>query len=334
MVKKALPGHISPSYLIALFVIAGLFGCNTPESNKEQKKSVAEERSMPDFNADSAYAFTKAQVDFGPRVPGTPSHQKCGDYLTAKLRLYGFEVVEQNAPITTYDHKRFTLRNIIGSYNPSLGNRVLLLAHWDTRPFASRDSVDKQKPADGANDGASGVAVLLEIARQVHLNKPEIGLDIFFDDLEDYGQEENSGFPEKEDTWCLGTQYWAAHPHKPNYTASYGILLDMVGGENPLYSKEGHSVRQAPFITDRIWNTAARLGYGDNFVDKMGPEITDDHTYINKILQIPTADIIALDPNTGRFPFYHHCHSDNMKNVSRYSLEMTGKVLVETIFSK
>ena len=284
----------------------------------------------PRFNKDSAYQFIKQQVDFGPRVPGTAAHGKCADYLAGKLKSYGLEVQIQNANVTTYDGKKFNLKNIIGSYNPGNNNRILLLAHWDTRPWADNDSQNKDKPNDGADDGASGVAVILEIVRQLSIAKPDIGIDVLFDDLEDYGKENDIN----NSTWCLGTQYWAKNPHIPGYKAKYGILLDMVGSKNAAFPQEGYSLKFAPYLVKRIWNKAARLGYSGYFTFQDVPPITDDHFYINTIANIPCVDIINMNPLTGQFGSHHHRHTDNMDNIDKNTLDMVGQTVLEVLWEE
>jgi glutaminyl-peptide cyclotransferase len=328
MAKTEVPGRTSLKLLGGFLSLVLIFtACDSRKSS--EKKTDQPEKKIPSFNADSAFHFVKTQVGFGPRVPGTEAHRKFGDFLVAKLKSYGMEVVEQKAPMKTYDGKTHTLRNIIGSFRPELGNRVLLIAHYDTRPFADNDSINKDKPADGADDGGSGVAVLLEVARQLYLNRPDIGVDFLFNDLEDYGQTRGN-----ENTWCLGAQYWARNPHKEGYNASFGIVVDIVGGLDPNFPREGNSEKYAPHILNKVWNIAAMLGYSNYFSNARGPEITDDHVYINSIANIPTIDIISLNPKTGAFAPTHHRHSDNLENISRNSLQMVGQVILHTLYSQ
>jgi hypothetical protein len=284
----------------------------------------------PQFNEDSAYAFVQAQVDFGPRVPGTASHTKCAEYLFKKLSGYGWNVQIQNGLVTTYDGKKFNLKNIIASWHPETVNRILLMAHWDTRPFADRDTFNTNKPIDGADDGASGVAVLLEIARQFSISKPNLGVDILFDDLEDYGKNNDNG----ENTWALGTQYWAKNPHKPGYVARYGILLDMVGARNATFPREGLSLKYAPYIVKKIWNKAAHLGYSNFFIFQDTKEITDDHYYIITYANIPCVDIVNMNPVTDDFASHHHRHSDNMNVIDKKTLKAVGQTVLEVLWEE
>lgn len=284
----------------------------------------------PDFNADSAYAFIKAQVDLGPRVPGTPAHTKCANMLAAQLRSYGFEVIVPTGQIVkTYDNKQFALKNIIASFNPDAQNRILICAHWDTRPIAEADAKFKDKPGDGANDGASGTGVAMEIARLVSKTKPTIGLDIIYFDLEDYGQ--NGG---EETTWCLGSQYWSEHLHKPGYYAKFGILLDMVGGPKATFIQEGVSMEKAPAIVEKVWKTANELGYGNHFIPQTRHFIgADDHVWVNAA-GIPCIDIIEYNQSNNGFPTYHHTHQDNMEAIDKVTLKAVGQTLLEVIYKE
>ncbi|MES2836253.1 MAG: M28 family peptidase [Bacteroidota bacterium] len=320
-------------------VVATLFfvACSNDSATKQnvEENILTEEKKVlvatPQFNADSAYAFIKKQVDFGPRVPGTKNHQQCADYLTAKLKNYGAEVMVQNGKVNTYDKKTFDLKNIIASFNPNQPNRILLCAHWDTRHIADRDNSKKEQPIDGANDGASGVGVLLEIARLLQEQKSTLGIDIILFDLEDYGEprESDAGM---EDSWCLGSQYWAKNKHKANYSAQYGILLDMVGAKDATFLMETSSDYYASWVNKKMWDNAIRLGYSNYFVyDKFGP-ITDDHLYINQFAKIPTIDIIQWDKNRSDFGSYHHTHKDNMSVIDKNTLKAVGQSVVETIY--
>ena len=176
---------------------------------------------------------------------------------------------------------------------------------------------------------------MLEIARLLSKNEPKIGVDIIFLDAEDYGQPQNSTYPQQEDTWALGTQYWAKNPHKPGYYAKYGILLDMVGAKGANFLHEGYSMKYAPDVVRKVWATAQRLGYASFFIDKESSTVTDDHYYVNTISGIPTIDIIHYDntSGTGFFPYWH-THNDNMDNISKETLKAVGQTLLTVVFEE
>ena len=235
-----------------------------------------------------------------------------------------------------YDGTTLNCKNIIASFNPKSATRVLLCAHWDTRPYADNDpdSAYHRTPIDGANDGASGVGVLLEIARQLKISPPAIGVDILLLDGEDYGAPQDAGFLGTDD-WALGSQYWSRYPHTPAYGARYGILLDMVGAENAVFTMEGTSMYYAPDVMQKVWNVAAAIGYSDYFSTERTNGITDDHLYINQLRQIPTIDIIQHDPSTNS-GFYQHWHTmnDNMKGISKSTLMAVGQTVLTVVRSE
>jgi hypothetical protein len=292
----------------------------------------------PDFNADSAYRFVDKQVAFGPRVPNTRQHIACGDYLVAELKRFGADVQEQKMVVTAYDGTKLNARNIIGSYRLDNKNRVLLFAHWDTRPYSDHDpdSDNYRKPVPGANDAASGVGVLLEVARVIQSQAPETGVDIIFFDAEDYGMPE---FAEKSviegNTWCLGSRYWAENPHAPGYKAKFGILLDMVGADGATFYKEEGSRIHARNIVEKVWSTAGQLNYGAFFKGEHIGGIIDDHVPVNEIRRIPSIDIIDYRPNT-EHGFFHswHTRKDDMSNISKKTLGVVGQTVLEVIYKE
>ena len=317
-----------------LIFLITIISCNSKQDKVTIKKSKIKIE-VPNFNSDSAYFFVERQVSFGPRVISSKAWDKCSKYLTNKLESYGAKVIVQQAPITTYDQKKHTLRNIIGSYSPEKNNRIALFAHWDSRHVADYDTINTSQPILGANDGGSGVGVLLEIARNINLKNPKIGVDIIFFDAEDYGQPENSKFPTMNDSWCLGSQYWSKNPHKQNYFAKYGILLDMVGGKDAEFWQEGISSYYASNIIKKVWDIAHNIGYSNFFVYKKSPQIMDDHYYVNTITGIPTIDIIEYDPfSKTNFNKHWHTHADNMNNVDRETLKAVGQTVMSVIYSE
>ena len=320
-------------YLIILTAIFFITSCTENKKIEVKKKNKPNYVLPPSFNADSAYFFVKKQVDFGPRVLSSLEWKSCSDWLVKKLKNYTENVIVQNAPVVTYDNKKHTIRNIIASFHPMKKNRIMLCAHWDSRHIADHDSVNKNKPILGANDGGSGVGVLLEIARQINLKKPNIGVDIILFDAEDYGQPENSKLPQMRDSWCLGSQYWSKNPHEKNYFARYGILLDMVGGKNATFGYEQISRYYALNIIQKVWKKAHQLGYGKYFVFENTPQILDDHYYVNMISGIPTINIIEYDPSTKHnFNKHWHTHQDDMRNISKETLKAVGQTVIEIIY--
>ncbi|MDL2308753.1 M28 family peptidase [Bacteroidales bacterium OttesenSCG-928-B11] len=287
------------------------------------------------FDADSAFAYVKAQTDFGPRTPESEAHEACANFLMTKLTQFCDTAIVQPFVAKTYDGKRFNSQNIIGSFAPEKENRILLGAHWDSRHIADMDSDPEKRnlPIDGANDGASGVGVLIELARQLQINSPEIGIDIIFFDAEDYGTP--SGENIDGDWWCLGSQHWTTHPHRENYRADYGILLDMVGATDAKFSHEGFSIFYASQILSKVWGTANRLGYGNYFINQRANPITDDHYYVNKLAHIPMINIVHQDKNTGTGFFPHwHTQNDNIHIIDKNTLQAVGKVLLEVIYGE
>lgn len=322
--------------LIVVLVAGILLSCGGKNEKKEEKQSKRFIK-VPVFNSDSAYQFVAKQVAFGPRIPNSPSHRKAGDYFIAKFREYKAVTSIQEFDATSFDGQKLFLRNIIASYFPEKTKRILLAAHWDTRPFADKDLQQPSAKFDGANDGGSGVGVLLEVARALASNAPpDVGVDIILFDGEDWGETETvvrSRPPQGLDSWwCLGSQYWSKHPHKPHYSAYYGILLDMVGAKGAHFFQEGHSLEFAPKIVEKIWSTASRLGYSSIFVRQKEAPITDDHLYINGMARIPTADIVHFDPVLGYFGDFHHSKKDNLSLISKETLDAVGTVLLNVVY--
>lgn len=317
-------------FIVMLFTTA----CRQPSSSSSQTQAPSHVVDVPDFNADSAFAYVERQVAFGPRVPNTPAHRNAAEYLATELRRHGAQVVLQDFRVRAYDGTMLDACNIIASYSSEKKDRVLLFAHWDTRPYADNDPQQKNHrlPIDGANDGASGVAVLLETARQIHARSPRIGIDIIFFDVEDYGRPYFSDRPEQGDSWALGSQYWARRPHNPAYRARYGILLDMVGGKNCRFPREGVSMQQAPGIVDKVWKAAQSLGYGDYFVDERGGYINDDHVYVGR--RVPSIDIIAYDESQGGFVPQWHTLDDTLENIDKGTLKAVGQTLLWVIYNE
>lgn len=311
-------------------------GQSKGSANTDEQVVVTKSSDTPDFQADSAYVYVEKQVNFGPRVPNTPEHKACADYLAGELKRFGADVKVQEMTVTAYDGTALEARNIIGSYDPANPKRILLFAHWDTRPFADSDPDpdNHRKPILGADDGASGVGVLLEIARQLNQKAPKVGVDIIFFDAEDYGTPEFYTGDTPSDTYCLGSQFWARRPHVPNYKADFGILLDMVGGKNAVFFKEATSLRYAPAVVDRVWTAARDLGYGRYFINAQGGGIVDDHEYVIRGRNIPSIDIINYDPETDKgFATHWHTLNDDMSSIDKETLKAVGQTVLEVVYN-
>ena len=323
--------------MLYILFAAAMISCsqNPSSSSAKVESQPVKQQNVPAFDADSAWVFVENQVKFGPRVPNSEAHVACGNYLTSELKRFGAQVYEQEATLTAYNGTQLKAKNIIGSFNPENSKRVLLFAHWDSRPYADhdKDPANHKKPIDGADDGASGVGVLLEMARQFSIKSPAIGIDIIFFDAEDYGTPE---FVKeyKENTWCLGAQFWAKNPHVKGYKADFGILLDMVGAKNASFFKEATSMRYAPQIVELVWSTARDLGYGKFFINAEGGAITDDHQYVILGRNIPCIDIIYTDPESDNgFGPHWHTQNDTMDNIDRETLKAVGQTVLQVVYN-
>lgn len=323
--------------IILSLLLPCLLACNTSNSQANGQNTPADEissagavLSSAPFEADSAYHYIKTQVDFGVRTPGSPGHRACGDWIVKQLKAWGYTLTEQNFPGKDYYGKAVTGRNIIASIQPEASQRLLLMAHWDTRQVADEDSdPQKQKVAiQGADDGGSGVGVLMELARQFSLNPPRVGIDIVLFDLEDGG---HSG---DNDSWCLGSQYWSKHPHTADYTAKGGILLDMVGARDARFHWEAYSRSYAAPLMHELWGIAKELGHIKYFPHSEGGAMVDDHIPVIENLGIPSVDIINYSYEGGREGFGKHWHTqaDNMSIIDKATLQAVGQTIASYIY--
>ena len=314
-----------------------LFSCSQPvkQETTAQGQPDGPRVEVPDFHADSALEFVRKQIAFGPRVPNTEAHAKCAAWLTSELKRFTPEVIVQKGQVYAYDKTKLNFSNIIAVFNPEAKGRILLCAHWDSRPYADHDPdpANRRKAVEGANDGASGVGVLMEIARQLSLKSPETGVDIVLFDVEDYGPHQETTAEHSNEQWGLGSQYWSKNPHKPGYSAKFGILLDMVGAANATFLMEGISMEYASDIVNKVWSTAVRIGYSSYFKFENGGYITDDHFFVNKIAGIPTIDIIHQDKNTssGFYPYWHTAE-DTFDKIDKFTLKAVGQTVLTVVF--
>lgn len=284
---------------------------------------------IPRFSADSAYANVARQVAFGPRVVRSEAHDRCARWIASELARHGADtVVMQRADLPDFG----PMVNIMGRYNTGAQHRVLLLAHWDSRPWADEDPdpANHSKPIDGANDGGSGVGVLLELARLMGLTAPEAGVDLLFVDAED------SGLPGNDDSWALGSRYWVDHmPYSPTETLPrYAVLLDMVGGRGAVFPKEMFSEANCRALNSKVWTLARNIGLANRFPDAIGGAVNDDHLPLIRA-GIPTIDIIETDnPQTGSFNPTWHTMADNIENIDPATLGDVGKLITTLIYSE
>lgn len=325
--------------ICALLMVATALGMGSCKNQKSASQESGDTDTVAvttvQFNADSAYAEIVAQCDFGPRVPNTEAHAACCRYIVERFKSLGLSVIEQKADLKTFEGKTWHSTNIIASYKPELKDRIIICSHWDSRPWADADpdTAKHRTPVMAANDGASGVAVMIEVARLLDQLKPAVGIDFICFDSEDGGAPywEEAKAPQDGSDWCLGSQYWSSHPHVEGYTARYGILLDMVGGTDARYCYEGVSLRYARDVTLRLWDAAQRAGAGNLFLQQEGGYAQDDHVPMNEVAGIPTVDIIPFVEGEHTFGATWHTVSDTPENISRETLRGVGQTLLQMI---
>ena len=318
--------------LFYAFLLIGLsFGCKSDTKRPAPTKdaSPTQIRNVPKFDENNAYNLVQKQVDFGYRWPGTKAHGQLVEFLADELGKYTDDLIRQEFKVDFLDEKNVTATNIIGVVNPEYKKRILLCAHFDTRKIAEKDDDPnlQNDPILGADDGGSGVGVLLEIARLIKENGIDIGVDFVLFDAEDNGTDGQG--------WCLGSKYWGKNPHVSNYKAQFGILLDMVGAKNAVFNKEGNSYQSAGKELNKIWKLAQAIGYGNYFQDKVMGGIEDDHVHVMRHRQFPVVDIINIPNEDGEsvFGHYHHTHKDNMDIIDKNTLKAVGKVVTAVVYN-
>lgn len=326
-------------YLISflLFTTILLQSCESDSKRTvtQTKSPVQKKVTIPAFKADDAYAYIEKQLTFGPRVPGTEEHAACKDWIVSELQANGADVIVQDFIANIYTGDKWQSYNIIGQINPEEKKRIILAAHWDTRFIAEEDRNKKRQkePILGADDGGSGVGVLLEIAKILRDNPIEgLGVDVIFFDAEDQGKR---GPTEPPNLWCLGSQYWSKTKHKNGYRAKYGILLDMVGGKNPYFGKDLISKEYAGVLQEKIWKLAHGMGYSDMFSMQETGQLVDDHFFVNTMAGIPMIDIINYTPGKDiGFANHWHTHGDDMSAISKRTLKAVGQVVTAAIYKE
>jgi len=295
----------------------------------------------PVFNPDSAMAYVQAQCDFGPRTPNSQAHEQCADWIVAKFTAFGASVEEQRTTLKGYDGTEYACRNITAHVNPELADRVVFGAHYDSRLWADNDPdpANHRKPVMAANDGASGVAVMLEMARAISSMPLSVGVDFVCFDLEDQGtpqwahddatDEENEG-----GFWCLGSQFWAEQAVAAGYQPRYGIVLDMVGGKDASFAMEGYSKQVAVTLVDMVWHLAIQLGYDRFFPLREGGYLTDDHIPLNVTAHIPTIDIVPYCTDArSNFGDTWHTVNDTPENIDPAAMQAVGQTLLQLLYN-
>ncbi len=315
--------------LCLLALIATAAGCDTVERFRGAQTA---------FDGDSALAFTRAQVDFGPRVPGTANHERAGDWIVAQMRARADSVEVQRWTHVTTTGVKLPMRNVLARFRPQLAQRVLFLTHWDTRPTADQDRNlgARLRPIPGANDGASGVGLFVALAAALRKTPPNVGVDLLFVDGEDYGTFEDWSDTTKNKDVLIGSQYFAAHL-PDGYRPLYGVLFDMIGDAGLQIYQEGNSVRAAPEVVARVWETAKELGYARYFISEVKTDMTDDHLpLIRKGLRV--IDVGDFDYCSdggvnceGGERDLHHTMGDTIERVSAKSLQIVGDVALTLV---
>lgn len=317
-----------------IYIIASMFLAACGSSKKTSTTEIT--AVGPQFSADSAFMFCQQQCDFGPRTMNSEAHELCGQWIVEKFQGYGMNVTEQRATLTGFDGTPLQSNNIIARYQPDKEQRIMLCAHWDSRPWADNDpdEANHTKPVMAANDGASGVAVMLEIARLLQADTCQlpVGVDFVCFDAEDWGSHDDN------DSWALGAQYWSKQFRTQNseFRIKYGILLDMVGGQGARFYQEGYSKYYANHVVKRVWQAAAIAGFSSYFPQEDGGGITDDHVPVNEVAKIPCIDIINYYPDCEESSFgptWHTIH-DDMEHLDRSTLKAVGQTLIQVLYTE
>ncbi len=338
---------ITIGIVIGLAAVVGASHLYNKQASSPETEEMEEAEKVkpvgPAFDADSAYAFVKSQCDFGPRAMNTAAHDRCAAWIIGKFKQYGCTVKTQNADLKGYDGTVLKSCNIIASTHPEATTRILICAHWDSRPWADNDpdSTKWRTPIIAANDGASGVGAMIELARLIqanplpHQENTPIGIDFVCFDAEDWGTPQWADTEDDPASWALGAQHWAGNLPQ-GYEARYGILLDMVGGQGARFYREGMSMQYAPEIVKKVWKAARQAGYGSFFPKQDGGMITDDHVPVNQTAKIPTIDIIPYYPQCEQSSFgpTWHTVADDMDHIDRNTLKAVGQTLVQVLWTE
>ena len=308
----------------ALLIMCTAAACNGDAKGSDAPVRDAPVRRYTAFNGTAAYAYAKTQVDFGPRVPGTPAARKAGDWIIAQMRARADTVIVQSWTHTTATGKKLPMRNVLARFRPEMTDRVLYVTHWDSRPVSesASDSAQRKLPVPGANDGASGVGLFVALGDVLKTTRPTVGVDLLFVDGEDYGQ-----FGPPEVDVLIGSKYFAQHMPSADYRPLYGVVWDMIGDADLRLPYEMNSFEQAPEVVAKVWQVAAEMGHGNIFVQESGGATTDDHIPLLKA-GLRVIDVIDLS-----YPA-HHTPEDTMDKISARSLGIVGDVATALVTRK
>lgn len=339
--------HRTLKYIISLIITSfvlqtiGSFVACTGRTQSHTGCDTIALAATPVFSADSAMAYVKAQCAFGPRVPGSEAHTRCGDWIAAQFQRFGIAVAEQRTSVMGYDGTMLPCRNLEASINPDATDRILITAHWDSRAWADNDPDEAfhHTPIAAANDGASGIAVMLEMARVIQQQGLNYGVDFVCFDVEDQGtpewaNDEQEAADEVLGFWCLGSRYWAEQAYATGYHARYAINLDMVGGRDSRFFMEGFSRHYANTLVNMVWHLANQLGFSQYFPLRNGGTITDDHVPINQVAGIPAIDIIPhVNDELSSFGSTWHTINDTPENIDPKVMQAVGQTLLQLIYN-
>lgn len=314
-----------------------LTGCGGRGSTTRRAADTLALAPCPAFCADSAFRFVEEQCAFGPRVTGTRESRECAGYIAGRFRGYGAVVETRPCTVTTWDGSKVEALNIVASINPDSRDRILLCAHWDSRPWADNDPDERnhRTPVPAANDGASGVAVMMEVCRALGRDTLSLGVDFVCFDAEDMGTPQwADDRSDTEDTWCLGSRVWAQEAFESGYRARFGILLDMVGGRGSVFPREQVSMYYAAPVVDKIWKLGRQIGYTHYFPLTDGGSLIDDHVNVNRIARVPCVDIVPyFEDGPSSFGPTWHTLQDTPDNIDPGVLEAVGQTILQLIYN-
>lgn len=317
--------------LFHILIVIGLMlvSCSPTDNDMQFSKKGNE---VPEFSSDMAYKYIEDQVAFGPRVPNSEAHRSAIDYFREHFNnTAGRDAVFVQEFETEVYGDTLQLFNLVAAFGLEHSDRIVLAAHWDSRPRAEEDPDNPGEPIDGADDGGSGVAVLMELASIFAEHGVPVGVDIILFDGEDYGESGDLA------NYFLGSRYWGQNPPVPGYSPRFGILFDMVGGTGAVFPKEGYSMNFAPDLVNQIWTVAKEMGYEDLFLDEQGGAVSDDHVIVERYTGIPMINIIHHRRGTdGRVQFapYWHTQNDTMEIIDKEVLQAVGEVSLEMIYNR